>query len=192
LINQYARNYRLFLCALTTQELYQYSHYPKLAKTLLSMNTQFHGVTSDPESARILAERFYRYDPQDNRRYDPVYMSSMGSAKVIDWTPVPFSIEEQVELKAQNFLNLKPFEFYARVSNQEGSIQSPLHKVSIRDLDRDLYPDFEMVKKARLLLSQTVGVSLHDGLAEIAARQRKIKAKSFPFFDKSRLDATLG
>ena len=30
LINQYARNYRLFLCPLTTQELYQYSHYPKL------------------------------------------------------------------------------------------------------------------------------------------------------------------
>jgi len=179
LINQYARNYRLFLCPLTTQELYQYSHYPKLAKTLLSLNTQFHGVTSDPESARFLAERFFRFDQDWNRRWDPIYMSGlMGSIDIVDWTPVPFSVEEQLELRAQKFLDLQPFQFYARVSQQEGSAQAPLIKANIRDLDRDLYPNSNMASFAREVLSQKSGQPVKDILAEIASRVSKNKSGS--------------
>lgn len=171
LINQYARNYRLFLCPLTTQELYQYSHYPRLAKTLLSLNTQFHGVTSDPESARFLAERFYRFDPDWNRRMDPVYMSGLfGSVNIVDYTPVPFTVDEQLEIRMQKFLDLEPFQFYARASMQEGSLQSPLVKVSILDLDKDLYPDPSMVGQARELLSHRVGVKIQEIAREIEER----------------------
>ena len=171
LINQYARNYRLFLCPITTQELYQYSDYPKLAKTLLSMNTQFHGATSDPESALFLAERFYRFDPDWNRRLDPIYMSGfMGSIKIVDWTPVPYSVEEQLELRKQKFLDLELFQFYARISQQEGSAKAPLIKVNIRDLDRDLFPDFDMVKEARKLLTHQFGVDIQEALTEIDNR----------------------
>ena len=181
LINQYARNYRLFLCPLTTQELYQYSHYPRLAKTLLSLNTQFHGVTSDPESARFLAERFYVYDPDWNRRWDPVYMSGfMGEINIVDWTPVPFTVDEQLELRAQKFKTLHPLQFYARVSTKEGSLQGPILKASIQDLDKDLFPDFEMVAQARELLSERVGVNVQEVVAEIEERMRNNQGDHLP------------
>jgi len=172
LINQYARNYRLFLSPLTTQEVYQFSHYPKLAKTLLSMPTQFHGGASDPDSALMLAERFFRYDPKWNRRWDPVYMSGfMGGVQIVDWTPVPFSLEEQQELKSQKFRDLPPLSFYCRISKDEGSLQSPVIRASIRDLYRDIYPDPKMVADAKILLAERFGSPVEEVLAEISARQ---------------------
>jgi hypothetical protein len=140
------------------------------------LNTQFHGVTSDPESARFLAERFYRFDPDWNRRFDPVYMSGfLGSVDIVDWIPVPFTVDEQLELRAKKFLDLQKFQFYARVSMEEGSLQSPIVKATIRDLDRDLYPDPGMVSQARKLLSQRVGVKVDEVVAEIEERLRNMK-----------------
>ena len=96
----------------------------------------------------------------------------MGSIDIVDWTPVPFSVEEQLELNAEMFKRLKPLQFYARVSWEEGSLQSPLVKANIRDLDKDLFPDPDMVNQARKLLSQRVGVKVQEVVEEIENRLR--------------------
>lgn len=172
LINQYCRNYALWLCV-STQELYQFGE--RLAKTLLSMPTQIHGVTSDPGAAEILAQRFFRFDPYWVKKYERVWMSDDFGPFVVDHTSDEFSTDEQIKIHAQKFLNLRPFQFLVCLPNQEGSLIGPLRKMSISKLDPGLFPNAELVAYARDMLMQRDGQPIDNVLSEIQARTESAK-----------------
>lgn len=172
LINQYCRNYALWLCV-STQELYQFGE--RLAKTLLSMPAQIHGVTSDPSAAEILAQRFFRYDPYWVKKYERVWMSDDIGPFVVDHTSNEFTTEEQIKIHAKKFLDLQPFQFLVCLPNQEGSLIGPLRKMSIANLDPGLFPDAELVDYSRNFLMRRDGQPLEIVLSEIQARNESAK-----------------
>lgn len=169
LINQYVRNYSLWL-TVSSQALYQFPE--RLQSTLLSMPVQIHGVASDPDDAALLARRFLRYDPYRIKKTIPQYMSGfMGFPFVVQKLTEEFSADEQLILAAQRFMELDPFTFFARIPRREGSLRAPLIKMSIAELDRDLYPDPGLVEKARECLMRRTGLPIDDVLSRIAQRQ---------------------
>lgn len=172
MINQVARNYSLWV-TLATQELYQFDE--RLQKSLLSM-TVIQGRTSDPESAAMLAQRLDRYDPYRVKKRENVWGSVMGFPGVLEKRPVEFSPEEQLILSSYQFMDLRQFEFLARLPQKEGDYTNGVQRFSIAGLDPGHFPDERLVAEARHLLAQRDGTPISAALAEIDAR-REIKKR---------------
>jgi hypothetical protein len=169
LINQYVRNYSVWL-TLSSQALYQFPE--RLRSTLLSMPVQIHGATSTPGDALLLAQHFHRFNPYRIKKLVPQYMSGfMGFPFVVQHLSEEFSADEQLILEAQRFMELEPLAFFARVPRKEGSLQAPIIRMSIAELDRDLYPDPELIERARKILLERTGLPINVALAKIARRQ---------------------
>ena len=177
LVNVLARNYRLWV-TLAHQELFQVEE--RLQKTLMSMGTQILGVTSDPDTATNLAHRYFRYQPNWVRKYEPVWMASphipgiseYRMPSVVDYRSHEFTLEEQRLLKSYEFTNLRQFEFLVRPALGEGNTQGSLKRVDIASLVEGKYPDAKQVDTARNLLMERDGQNADDLLKEIAARRQ--------------------
>lgn len=169
LINVIARNYSLWLC-IASQELYQFSD--QLQKTLLTMGTQIHGVTSDPYAAEAMAHQFYRYDPDSIRKVEPVYfgMGNYHIPTIIDYKSVEFTAEEQRVLQGYQFRDLKRFCFLVRPAMTEGDLTGPMVEISIENLDRNQYPNEALTAKARAQLMKRDGRVVQDLLDNIDHR----------------------
>jgi hypothetical protein len=167
LINVISRNYMLWL-TIAHQEMYQFGE--RLQKTLLSMGTQILGSTSDMEAALSTARTFYRVDPYKVKRYEPVYGSVMGFPEVLDYRPIEFSVEEQQLLKSYKVKDQPAFHFLVRPAPGEGDTTGAVYPVTIRNFDKDIWVNEELVGKARSILSNRSGVPVSDVLAEIDLR----------------------
>jgi hypothetical protein len=168
LINVIARNYRVWL-TIAHQELYQLDE--RLQKTLMSMGTQILGTTSDMDAALFLARHLYRVNPYQVKRYEPIYNSFMGRDRIIDHRAVDFTVEEQHYQHSYEFKDRGLFRFLVRPAPGEGETSTYVYPVTIRNFDRGVWVNEELVGQARALLSQRSGVPIETALAEIEARQ---------------------
>jgi hypothetical protein len=167
LVNVIARNYRVWL-TIAHQEMFQLDE--KTQKTLLTMGTQIFGSTSDMDAAVSLARHFFRVDPYKVKRYEPMYASYQGISEVIDYRPIEFSIEEQQVLKSYQIKDQRAFHFLVRPAPGEGDVTGGVHPITIRNFDRDIWVDEELVGEARALLSKRCGVPIEVALSEIEMR----------------------
>lgn len=168
LINVIARNYSLWLC-IASQELYQFSE--RLQKTLLTMGTQIHGVTSDPFAAESLAHQFFQYNPDWVRKLEPLYMADRdGFPCVIDHRSVEYTSEEQRILQSYQYRNLKRFRFLVRPALTEGDLTGGMVSISIENLDRNQYPIEELVSEARAQLTKRDGLVVKELVEKIDQR----------------------
>ena len=167
-INVIARNYMVWP-TVAHQELWQVGE--RLQKTLATMGTQIIGVTSDPESAVMMARQHFRYDPYRVKKVERVWMSDMMfGAYVVDHRTVEFTPEEQMIMASQAFMDLGRFRFLVRPAPGEGNVTGKLRAVSIADVDRGLYPDGALVAAAREQLVKRSGRPVESILAQIEAR----------------------
>jgi|GEM_PF-2316582 len=167
LINVVARNSNIWV-TIAHQQMWQFD--PHIQKILLSMATQIIGSVSDLDDALILARTFFPADVHRPKRWEPVYGSIMGFPQVIDHKPVDFPVEEQLLAQAYRLHELRPFHFLARVSQAEGDITGAMRAFSIRNFDKGMWVDEELVTAARAILSRRCGVSVGTVLAEIELR----------------------
>lgn len=183
LINVYARNCMLWL-TVAHQEAFQVSEYT--LKTLMTMGTQILGVTTDPDAAAMLVRQYCPIDPLKIKRQEPVWMSvtvatdlsgrETHAPRIIDWRPVEYSVEEQQLLSAEQFKQLRLFEFLVKSPRAEGDPSSDLRPVSIRSLDAGQWVNEELVAEARGLLSARTGIPMQGALEEIDRRGRAQRA----------------
>lgn len=167
LINVIARNYRVWL-TIAHQEMFQLDE--RTQKTLMTMGTQIFGSTSDMDAALSLARHFFRIDPAKVKRYEPVYSSYQGVTEVIDERPVEYTIEEQQYLKSYEVKDQPAFHFLVRAAPREGDVTGSVHPITIRNFDKDMWVDEELVARARRILAKRQGIPVADALAEIEAR----------------------
>src|SRR5262249_12684690 len=146
LINVLARNYRVWL-TLAHQEMFQFDQ--RTQKTLLTMGTQIFGSTSDLDTAVQLARTLYKVDPYKAKRYEAVYGSINGEPEVLDYRPVEFSTEEQHLLQSYKIKDQQAFHFLVRPAPGEGSVTSGVYPVTIRNFDKNIWPNEELVAEAR-------------------------------------------
>ena len=171
LVSVLARNYGVAPLCIAHQNLPQLSS-ERIQKALMTMGTQMIGVQSDPESALLLAQHFYRYDPYRVKRYEPIWMADQLGPYIVDYRPVEFALEEQSLLSSYSFMNLGRFQFLVRPAIDEGDKRGQLRKVSIARFDPGIYPDSKRVTEARKLLMQRDGKLVGEVLAEVAARRQ--------------------
>ncbi len=168
-----ARNYRVWL-TLAHQEMFQFDE--RTQKTLLTMGTQIFGSTSDLDAAINLARTFYKIDPYLVKRYEPMYSSHQGITEVIDHRPVEFSIEEQHLMQAYRVKEQPAFHFLVRPAPGEGDATGGVYPVTIRNFDRNMWPNEELVGQARAILSKRSGISVQLLLSQIEARRAALSA----------------
>lgn len=168
-INRVMRSHQIWL-TLAHQELYQVNEY--IQDTLMSMGTQILGVTTDPGTARALARRFHRYRPLRVKKYEPMYMSDMGSAYVVDYRSVEYSIDEQVELNSRYFLDLPRYHFLVAAAPEEGTVGTTVERITIERFDQGKFINQRVVSQAKAYLSKATGRPRQEILAEIDARAR--------------------
>lgn len=167
LINVIARNYRIWL-TIAHQEMFQLDE--KTQKTLMTMGTQIFGSTSDMDAALSLARQFFRIDPLKVKRYEPVYSSYMGMTSVIDERPVEYSIEEQEYLRSYQVKDQPAFHFLVRAAHREGDVTGGIRPITIKNFDKNIWVDEELVAQARTLLSRRQGVVVEQVISEVQAR----------------------
>lgn len=168
LINVIARNYRVWL-TLAHQEMFQFDE--RTQQTLLTMGTQIFGSTSDLDTAINIARTFYKIDPYMVKRYEPMYGSEFGTPRVLDERPVEFSIEEQHLMQAYRVKEQPAFHFLVRPAPGEGDTTGGVYPVTIRNFDKNIWPNEEMVAEARARLSKRSGAPIRQLLDEIEARR---------------------
>jgi len=167
LINIIARNYRLWL-TIAHQEMFQLTE--RIYKSLMTMGTQILGVTTDPMSAKMMAELFNTYNPYLVKKYEPIYGSCMGMPVLLNFNTVEFTIDEQLLLKSYAFRDQNRFRFMVRPAPSEGDIQANIRPMTIERFDKGRYPHRVFVPLARRLLSERTGVKIQVILEEIRKR----------------------
>ena len=171
LVSVVARNYGVYL-TIAHQNLAQLGS-ERIQKALMTMGTQMIGRQTDPDSATLLANYFYRYWPYSVKRHEPIWMSGPSGPFIVDHRPVDFTLEEQLLLDSYRFRDLAKFQFLVRAPLREGDLPGPPRRVSIARLDRGIYPNHELVSQARELLTERQGRPVKEVLAEIAGRQKR-------------------
>jgi hypothetical protein len=149
---------------------------------LSQCGNQIVGNINNPDDAYYLARQFFRYDPLQEKKQEPVWMAlpartSYGTIldysvpKIIDTRSVEFSVEEQLIRLAEKF-RLPRFQFLVRPASAEGMISNRLYRISIERLDVGQYPNAGQVQDVLAYLRQKDGVPLDTLLGEIRARRK--------------------
>lgn len=192
LINVLARNYSVWL-TIAHQEMFQVTE--RILKSLMTMGTQILGTTTDPEAAKYLARIFYEYQPFLVKKYEAVYGSANGLPMVLDYRSVEFTIEEQLLIQSYQFLKQGKFRFLARPAYGEGDLRGHLHRITLENFDRNIFPDQVVLGELRNQLMKTTAMPISEVLQEIEERrsnqflddpqeenQMQIKQKYIPFW----------
>jgi hypothetical protein len=179
LINMRMRSHMIWLCV-AYQEAYQLDE--RTQKTLLTLGTQILGSTSDMDSALATAKQFFPVDPYEVKRYERVYGSMFGMPTVLDQRPIEFTVEEQHLLASYKVKEQPAFHFLVRPAQGEGDVTGEVLPVTIRNFDKGLWVNEQLVVQARELLSKKCGVPVASALSEIDSRRgfRETIAASWP------------
>jgi hypothetical protein len=181
LINVISRQYSLWL-TVCHQEHFQLPE--TVNKSLMGLGTQILGVTRDRDASKELSEYFYRYKPYWVKKYEPIWMSNMLGAYVVDHRRVEFTLEEQILLNSYRFTDLKLFEFLFSPAIEEGSVSTELQKLSIEWFDRGLYPQDNILEDARRRLMKRSGRLVEEVLSEIEQRNFWFSTHVLPKVDQ--------
>lgn len=162
LCNTWMRQGRIHLtCAY--QEPYQLSDYT--LKTTMSLGTQIMGVVADMDAALSLAKQYFPVDP-----WRVKIMRARQSGPAIELEPEFMSTEEQHYLGAEYFKSMRLFEFLVRPSRCEGDVGAGVRPVSIRNIDRGIWPDEVRIQSLRRWLGARSGLPVRDVLNDINHR----------------------
>lgn len=173
LVNTTMREHNLWL-TLAHQSMAQFDD--RVGEVLMSMNTQILGTAGSRRSATQIAQELTKVDPLKIKRTrnvygnDPYYAKSTHSIPtpsyfVIEEEPVEFTAGEQIREVAEKIYELKPFTFIMRVRGED-----EVQRFSIAHIEKDIYPDKNLLPEIRKKLMQRDGRKITDVLAEIAAR----------------------
>lgn len=176
LLNRIMRSHRLWV-TLCHQETFQLDR--STQKTLLAMGTQIIGGTTDPDAARMLATRFFLYQPDWVKKEEPVYGTvDWHKTGVIDYRSVEYTIDEQREINSRHFTDTMPYHFYVSPVRSEGEVTSRITSVNIGAIDKGIYPEDAFLKKARGVLAKRSGRGIDEVLKEIQDRRAEHSARS--------------
>lgn len=134
---------------------------------LMGMGTQIIGTVATYPDAKRLAEQFLRYNAYWVKKTEPIWMSSIFGAYVVDERTMEFTLDEQVRMAAEQFMRLPPLTFFGSLAASEGNIAREIKKLSIANMDRNQHPDIEHVTQVRAMLRQKSGIPIDVLLAEI-------------------------
>jgi hypothetical protein len=110
-----------------------------LVKTLLSSGNLVIGNISDMgDDARALVTHLFPYQANRVKHWQPVY--SGIPPRVIDYTPVFFSPQEQAQIAAQAF-RLAKFRFLFQAAEMEGSRTGQVQAMNLEGLDQGIWVD---------------------------------------------------
>lgn len=177
LVNIYARNHNVWLsCGF--QELHQFD--PEVQETLMTFGNKLIGSTTNQRTAELYAMMFAPFKPYWVKDHTPVWGSFTvprggNYHEIIDQTPTYFSVNEQLALNAQAFLNLPTFHFLAAFSPREGTIGRQLLPVSIAEFDAGEFPVRRRVEEIRAQLRESCGRTKDEILAEMESRQKRLR-----------------
>ncbi|MHA1290257.1 MAG: hypothetical protein ACTSPB_22980 [Candidatus Thorarchaeota archaeon] len=188
LINVLARNYRLWL-TIAHQEMFQLTE--RIYKSLMTMGTQILGVTSDPVSAKYLADLFFKYRPYWVKKTEAVYGNLDGVPIQIDTRTVEFTNEEQVLMESYFFRDQKTFQFYLRPAPGEGNIRGELRRMTIENFDKGIFPHPSYVPLAREKLMKLNGERIDALLEEIYSRRQGKPQLNSPRIRNSKKDISI-
>jgi hypothetical protein len=194
LMNGIARSHRLWV-TIAGQELFQLPE--RLQKTVLASNVLL-GQTSDEETAKLLASRFYDWDMYKVKKTDAVMgvtrdaMPGWPGASVIPAKhgvvavrTTEITYEEHIYETSRRFLRLKSGTFLLGVGEGEGHVATSLRPISTRRVDQGEYVDEAFVGRIRAELMQRDGVQVDVLSQEITAR---VAGRPVPISRKPRND----
>lgn len=170
LLNNISRRNNLWV-TVAHQECYQFEE--RTIETLMSMGTQIIGVTSDPRSAMMYADRFDNIDVDMVKKEKPVYWRRNGGYtpyereldyEIIDYDESTYPIQEQIYMHREKYMSIPPGHFF--IKRPYSPIK--LTKVYIQGADEDVC--FDRVAEMKLYSMQTYGRPVSDIEAEIQAR----------------------
>lgn len=167
LIQRTARNASVWV-TLSHQELRQFDE--ETNDLLMQLGTQILGATSDMQGARQVADRFYEYDPYWVKDSHDQFVTYDRVPEKVGEIKTYFSIDEQVNMNALEFIKLETFNFLVGIAKREGQLPTFLRHVDLSDFDRDKFPRRERVDAARAALMQQHGQKVTDILGEITGR----------------------
>jgi len=151
----------------------------KIAAHLAALGNQVVGKPADYDSAVLLAEQLFPYQPFV-KRWDPVYANIPDEGpRVIDVRPQEFTRHEILHQQALNLLRLKKLHFLTRLTQTEGGGQGPLRLLNITST-LGPWPDETSISCLCKQLAATSGVPIQQVLAEIQARSPAVAAKPGP------------
>lgn len=183
MINVYSRSHRLWL-TIASQSIGQFSEGTQRA--LLSLGTQCFGAVPDMESALKLAQWFGNFDPNRIKYNHPIYMMDKDytnpvavgrrgvgyekKAEAIDYRPEFSPLSEQEYQLAKRLRSLKRFSFLIRPAREEGTVDTQLYPITIKNFDKDIWVDPEIVEKAKRILRKRSGIPVAQQLSSITSR----------------------
>ena len=138
----------------------------------MGMGTKIMGVTQDMKAAQILAQELIPYDPSRIKRYEPMFAGVQ--AQLIDVRPIEWTIEEQQQLAAYLFTQLRPFHFLVKPAVAEGDVTGKLYPMTIAGLEPGVWVDEAKVAQIRALLRERAGRPVGTLLADIRQRQERL------------------
>lgn len=169
LIDVLSRNFKLWL-TLAHQEMYQLNE--RVSGSVMTLGTQILGRSTNLDSAKLLAERFYPTDFYKIKKTEPHYMGDGGGGyfKTHD-TTVEFTADEQLETHARRFMTLPTFTFMVGAAVREGAPATTLQRGSIARLDAGQFVNAPLVDQVLAALLQRHMVPVGGVRAGIAQRQ---------------------
>lgn len=196
LIKRLGRNYGVNV-VIAHQSLSQIDE--RMQDIFMDMGNQIIGQLSNPADALRVAQQFMRYDPYKVKKTENVYfpmreppilqfMSGYyGQVPVvIDEHTHEFTIQEQSALWVNQIQSLDRFQFLVQLATGEGGKRGPVKKITIANLDKNLYPTEEILAPLRQALAKRDGIPVKTVLAEMQKRQQEEDSAQPPTGGKQR------
>ena len=174
LITQYQRNAQISL-AVALQSPLQLD--PELRETVLSLGTLILGQATTKAAATVLAANLCFPNPHYIKherviQRNPYSIGGVTRVPEPQIEPVFMPINEQLELYVQRMQRLPRYSFLLRPALSEGEISTAVHRIHIRDIDRDRetgeysFPHRGLMEQLRATLAAKHGTPVHVLLTE--------------------------
>lgn len=137
---------------------------------LMGMGNQLVGQLASFADAMQMARQFLRYNPYKVKKIERVWhtihypTTAYPVPEVIDIKTHEFTPEEQLLAWVNRILDLGRFRFYVQLATGEGGKKGAVQKLSIANLDKDQYPQEEILAPLRQALARRDGIPLAEAL----------------------------
>jgi len=156
----------------------------RIQNVLMQMGNQLIGQLSNPEDAMRVAQQLFRYDPFWVKKTENVWhtitplpiLSFFGGPSypfphVIDKKLIEYTPQEQLLMWINKILDLDRFQFFAQIATGEGGKKGSVKKITLANLDKEQYPQEELLAPLRSALAKRDGISLAEILQTLYQRR---------------------
>jgi hypothetical protein len=163
----------------------------ELRETVLSLGTLILGQAPTKNAARVLAEHLCFPNPQHIKherviQRNPYSIGGVTRVPEPQIEPVFMPLNEQLELYMQRIQRLPRCSFLLRPALSEGEISTAVHRIHIRDIDRDRetgeysFPHRGLMEQLHATLAAKHGTPVRVLLAEQEKRLQPTAARPTP------------